>query len=396
MKSPEEQHAILCEGTERVVPEGELLRKLREERPLRVKLGVDPTAPDLHLGHTISLRKLRQFQDLGHQAVLLIGDFTAMIGDPSGRSTTRPELTRDEVRRNAQTYQEQAFKILDRDRCELRFNGDWFSMFTMEEVVRLCAQYTLARMLERDDFGRRYKAGDPIGMHELLYPLLQGYDSVEINADVEIVGTDQTFNILVGRDLQRDRGATGQVALLLPILEGTDGTLKMSKSLGNAIAIQDPPREMFGKIMSISDPLMARYYAHLSSVRPQDWHHLHPLEAKKRLAGELVARFHGAGAAADAQRFFERRYQEKKLVDPEVHALVPEADGAVWICKLLREIQFAPSTSEARRLIQQGAVRVDGAVIRDLDYRFQLGKDSLVQVGRRRLARVEARRPAGT
>lgn len=395
MKSAEAQHAIICEGTERVIPEADLLRKLREGRPLRIKLGVDPTAPDLHLGHTIALRKLRQFQDLGHRAVLIIGDFTALIGDPSGRSATRPALTREEVQRNAQTYQEQAFKIVDRKRCDLRFNGEWFSTFTMSDVVRLCARYTVARMLERDDFGRRYKAGDPIGVHELLYPLLQGYDSVKIDADVEIGGTDQTFNILVGRDLQRDAGGDGQVALLLPILEGTDGTLKMSKSLGNAIGIQDPPRDMFGKIMSISDVLMARYYAQLSMTPPDQWRSLHPLEAKKRLARELVARFHGGEDADDAQRFFEQRHQARELVDPEEHALVGDADGAVWICRLLCEVRFAPSRSEARRLIQQGAVRVDGAIIRDVDYRFRLGSDSLVQVGRRRLARVGARKTGG-
>lgn len=388
MKDPEEQHAILCRGTERILPEGELLRKLSEERPLRVKLGVDPTAPDLHLGHTIALSKLREFQDLGHQAVLVIGDFTAMIGDPSGRSAMRPVLRREEIQYNARTYQEQAFKILVPERCEIRHNGEWFSGLTMEDTVRLCARYTLARLLEREDFGRRYRTGDPIGIHELLYPLLQGYDSVVISADVELGGTDQTFNILVGRELQRDAGGGGQVAMLMPILEGTNGVQKMSKSLGNAIGIKESPREMYGKLMSISDELMLRYQQRLSRSSPREHADLHPLEAKKRLARELVERFHGAAAADGAQRFFEGRHQERELVDPEEHELAAEGDDGIWICKLLREIRFAPSTSEARRLVQQGAVRVDGVVVKDVDYRFRRGKDSLVGVGRRRLARV--------
>lgn len=388
MKRPEEQYAILCRGTERILPEGELLRKLREGRALRVKLGVDPTAPDLHLGHTIALSKLREFQDLGHQAVLVIGDFTAMIGDPSGRSAMRPVLSPEEIQRNARTYQEQAFKILLRERCEIRHNREWFSTLTMEDTVRLCAQYTIARLLEREDFGRRYRAGDPIGVHELLYPLLQGHDSVVISADLELGGTDQTFNILVGRELQRGAGGEGQVAMLLPILEGTDGVQKMSKSLGNAIGIQEAPREMYGKLMRISDELMLRYRDRLASETVGEGpEQVHPMDAKKQLARTLVERFHGAAAAEDAQRFFEGRHQERELVDPEEHELVEEGDGGIWICKLLREIRFAPSTSEARRLVQQGAVRVDGTVVKDVDYRFRRG-DSLVQVGRRRLARV--------
>jgi tyrosyl-tRNA synthetase len=389
VREPEEQLALLEAGVERLLPEGELLRKLREKRPLRVKLGVDPTAPDLHLGHTIGLTKLRQFQDLGHHAVLIIGDFTAKIGDPSGRSATRPALSDAEIRANAETYQAQAFRILSQERVEVRFNSEWFSAYRMDDVLRLCARYTVARVLERDDFGRRYAAGDPIGIHELLYPLLQGQDSVVVGADIEIGGTDQTFNILVGRELQRDPGTEGQVAVLMPILEGTDGTQKMSKSLGNAVGIQDAPREMFGKLLSISDEVMRRYYERLSRVSWADRATLHPLEAKKLLAWELVARFHGEAAATDAQGFFERRHQERQLADPEEHRVAPEADGGVGICKLLREIRFAPSTSEARRLVRQGAVRVDGETIRDVDYRFRIGTDSLVQVGRRRLARVQ-------
>jgi tyrosyl-tRNA synthetase len=387
--SPAEQIELIRAGTERIVPEAALREKLEEGRPLRVKLGVDPTAPDLHLGHTIVLEKLRQFQDLGHEAVLLIGDFTATIGDPSGRSATRPALERGEILHNARTYQEQAFRILDRERCVIRFNGEWLSLLRMEDVVRLCARHTVARLLEREDFGRRYAAGDPIGLHELLYPLLQAYDSVEIDADVELGGTDQTFNILLGRDLQRDYGRPGQVAVLLPILEGTDGAQKMSKSLGNAIGILDPPREMYGKIMSISDDLMKRYYARLTSLPATAVSSDLPLEAKKRLAHLLVARFQGREAADDAQRFFEQRYQGRQPVDPEAHRVAADSDGAIWICRLLREVGFAPSTSEARRLVLQGAVRVDGRVVRDVDHRFRLGIDSLVQVGRRRLARVD-------
>jgi tyrosyl-tRNA synthetase len=390
--TPEDQLRAIEKGTERIVPEAELVQKLRHGRPLRVKLGVDPTAPDLHLGHTLGLTKLRQFQDLGHQAVLVIGDFTATIGDPSGRSATRPNLSRAEVEHNAQTYQEQAFKILDGDRCEIRYNAEWFTRFTMDDVVRLCASYTLARMLERDDFGRRYASGDPIGLHELLYPLLQGYDSVEIRADVELGGTDQTFNILVGRDLQRDAGGDGQVAVLLPILEGTDGVQKMSKSLGNAIGIQDNPRDIFGKVMSISDALMARYDELLAIGIASEKPDLHPLDAKKLLAYRLVKRFHGEEAATDAQRFFEERHQQRRPVDPERREVAVGPESTVWICKLLRDLGFARSASEARRLISQGAVRVDGTVVRDVEYQFKVGADSLLQVGRRRLARVQAQR----
>jgi tyrosyl-tRNA synthetase len=393
--TPHEQLAAIRHGCDRIVPEDELVQKLGESRPLRVKLGVDPTAPDLHLGHTLALTKLRQFQDLGHHAVLVIGDFTALIGDPSGRSATRPSLDRTDVERNAATYQDQAFRILDRGRCEVRFNSEWFSRFTMDDVVKLCASYTIARLLEREDFGRRYRAGDPIGLHELLYPLLQGHDSVEVNADVEVGGTDQTFNILVGRDLQRNAGSAGQVAVLVPILEGIDGVQKMSKSLGNAIGILDPPREMFGKIMSISDVLMVRYDEHLNVIGTAERDTLHPLDAKKRLAYGLVSRFQGEEAATDAQRFFEERHQQRRPVDPERYAVPEGAEATVWICKLLRDLGFARSASEARRLIAQGAVRIDGTVIRDTDYQFRVGTDSLVQVGRRRLARVEREKAAG-
>jgi tyrosyl-tRNA synthetase len=390
---PRAQFDAIRRGAERIVPEEALLSKLAEGRPLRVKLGVDPTAPDLHLGHTVALQKLRQFQDFGHQAVLVIGDFTAMIGDPSGRSATRPALDRAAVEGNARTYQEQAFKVLSRERCELRYNGEWLGQLRMDDVVRLCSQFTVARMLEREDFGRRYTTRDPIGIHELLYPLLQGYDSVEIRADVEIGGTDQTFNILVGRDLQRHAAHAGQVAVLLPLLVGTDGVQKMSKSLGNAIGIAEPPRDIFGKIMSIPDSALSRYFELLAGATESLADTDHPLEAKKRLASLLVRRFHSADAAQEAQVFFERRHQQRELIDPADHAVVSDADGAIWICKLLRDVAFAASTTEARRLISQGGVRVDGAVVRDVDYRFRIGQDSLLQVGRRRLARIIAATP---
>ncbi len=387
------QFDAIRRGAERIVPEEALLSKLGEGRPLRVKLGVDPTAPDLHLGHTVALQKLRQFQDFGHQAVLVIGDFTAMIGDPSGRSATRPALDRATVERNARTYEEQAFKVVTRERCELRYNGEWLGQLRMDDVVRLCSKYTVARMLEREDFGRRYAAGDPIGIHELLYPLLQGYDSVEIRADVEIGGTDQTFNILVGRDLQRHAAHSGQVAVLLPLLVGTDGVQKMSKSLGNAIGIAEPPRDIFGKIMSIPDSVLPRYYELLAGETEALAETDHPMEAKKRLASLLVRRFHSADAAHEAQVFFERRHQQRELIDPADHSVLADADGAIWVCKLLREVAVVESNAEGRRLISQGGVRVDGSVVRDVDYRFRIGRDALLQVGRRRLARIVAMTP---
>jgi tyrosyl-tRNA synthetase len=389
--SVDAQLAPLQRGVVGTYPEDGLREALRLGRRLRVKLGIDPTAPDIHLGHTVVLTKMRQFQDLGHQAVLIIGDFTALIGDPSGRSATRPPLTENEVEANARTYQEQVFKILDRDRTEVHRNAVWLRSLRMEDVIRLAGRVTVARMLERDDFKNRYQHGVPIGMHELLYPLMQGYDSVVIKADVELGGTDQTFNLLVGRDLQRDAGQGGQVAMVLPLLEGTDGTNKMSKSLGNHIGITEPPEEMYGKIMSLSDALMLRYYELLSlapearqeAVREKQ---LHPMEAKKALAAELVERFHGADAALKAGRFFEERFQKRTPHEPS-RVQVRTNAGELWICQLLKEIGFAASTSEARRLVAQGAVRVDGEAV-DVSFRFRRGVNSLLEVGRRRVATV--------
>ena len=389
--SPEAQLDALRRGVVGILPEEELLARLRSGKSLRVKLGVDPTSPDIHLGHTVPLVKLRQFQDLGHQAVLIIGDFTALIGDPSGRSTTRPVLSRAEIDANARTYGEQVFKILDRRRTEVRHNSEWLAALSLEDVVRLTARMTVARMLERDDFQERYEAGTPIGLHELLYPLLQGYDSVAVRADVELGGTDQTFNLMVGRDLQRDAGQAGQVAMVLPLLEGTDGVQKMSKSLGNHIGIAEAPEDMYGKVMSLSDGLMVRYYELLSRADAEHREairrgRLHPMEAKKALASELVERLHGRAAAEAAARFFEERFQKRTAHRPKPVRLSTEANE-VWICQLMKDVDFAPSTSQARRLVAQGAVKVDGKPV-GVDYRFRRGRDRLLEVGRRRLAEI--------
>ncbi len=395
--TPCEQFTWLTRNTVRVYTDDDLRTRLDSGRPLRVKLGVDPTAPDIHLGHTVVLTKLREFQDLGHQAVLIIGDFTARIGDPSGRSATRPQLSGEEISANAATYLDQVFRVLDRERCEIHYNGAWFARFSFEDVVRLAAKTTVARMLERDDFQKRYQAGAPIGVHEFLYPLMQGWDSVVVRADVELGGTDQTFNLLVGRDLTRDAGSPGQVALVTPLLEGLDGVQKMSKSLGNHIGINDRPEDMYGKLMSISDALMQRY-ADLLGRRDGSGRAavlggaLHPMEAKKALAHEIVARFHGSARADEAARFFAARFQDRAANDPVPIRVVSDAPE-LGICQLLKQIGFASSTSEARRLVSQGAVRVDGEPV-GLDFRFQAGRDRLVGVGRRRLAAIELVRPA--
>jgi len=319
MRSFDEQLAVLRRGTVDVLPEGELLAKLREGRPLRVKLGADPSAPDLHLGHVVALNKLRQFQDLGHVVIFLIGDFTGMIGDPTGRSETRKPMTSEQVRANAETYRQQVFKILDPARTEVRFNSEWMDRMSAREMVRLCAHYTVARMLERDDFAKRYEEEHAIGVHEFLYPLVQGYDSVALRADVEVGGTDQRFNLLVGREIQKAYGQAAQVVVTLPLLEGTDGVQKMSKSLGNAIGIADRPDDMFGKLMSISDAMMLRYYEVLlgedvKALRTQiESGAVHPMEAKKRLARTIVARFSGEETGRREQQRFERQFQERRL-----------------------------------------------------------------------------------
>ena len=391
VSAAEAQLRVLRRGAVSILPEEELRERLQAGQPLRVKLGVDPTAPDIHLGHTVALTKLRQFQDLGHHAVLIIGDFTALIGDPSGRSATRPPLAPETVAANSATYEAQVFKVLDRERTEVRRNAEWLSKLSLREVTSLAAHMTVARMLERDDFRQRYRDGTPIGLHEFFYPLLQGFDSVVVDADVELGGTDQTFNLLVGRDLQRDAGKRGQVALVLPLLEGIDGTRKMSKSLGNQIGISEPPEEMYGKVMSLSDPLMVRYYELLSTATTDEQDairrgEVHPMEAKKALAAEIVSRFHGVDSANHAAEFFRVRFQEQGAFQP-AQLTIDTASDDIWICRLLKDIGFVASTSEARRLVAQGAVRVDGLTV-GLDFRFRRGVHRVVGVGRRRLAEV--------
>ncbi|RMD84733.1 MAG: tyrosine--tRNA ligase [Candidatus Dadabacteria bacterium] len=391
--SIDEQIAHIKRGIVELISEDELRAKLGRGRPLRVKAGFDPTAADLHLGHTVIMHKLRHFQELGHHVLFLIGDFTARIGDPSGRSETRPTMQPEEIARNAETYREQAFKILDPERTEVVWNGSWMEKLSAADLVRLAAHATVARMLERDDFEKRYKSRQPIGVHEFLYPVIQGYDSVALEADVEIGGTDQKFNLLVGRDLQRAHGQEPQVVVTLPLLEGLDGRQKMSKSLGNAIGITEPPGEIYGKVMSISDELMLRYYELLSDRPAADVEEIragrvHPMEAKKQLAAEIVARYHGAEAAERAAEEFARRFQQGGLPDEVPEFVWSGGEESVWICRLLKESGLVRSTGEARRLIKQGGVRLDGDRVGDAELEVAAEGEVLVQVGKRRIARV--------
>jgi len=397
MKSTAEALAIIRRGTREILVEDALRKKLSEGRPLRVKAGFDPTAPDLHLGHTVLINKLRQLQGLGHQVLFLIGDFTGMIGDPTGKSATRTPLTPDEVSENAKTYQEQIFPILDPERTQVVFNSGWMNEMRAADLVQLAAKHTIARMLERDDFSKRFKFGQSIAIHEFLYPLVQGYDSVALEADIELGGTDQKFNLLVGRQLQEAYGQEPQVAITLPILEGLDGVQKMSKSLGNYIGIADPPDDMFGKLMSISDELMWRYLE-LLSLRPVSeidaWRRAvaageNPRDVKFRLAEELVTRFHDPTAARRAQEDFIARFRKGAMPDDMPHiTLLPREGGKLPIANLLKDAQLAKSTSEALRLIGQGAVRVDGERIDDHALGFGSGTTHVYQVGKRRFARV--------
>jgi tyrosyl-tRNA synthetase len=401
--SAKEQMAVLLRGTVDVLPDGELERKVAASaasgRPLRVKLGADPSAPDLHLGHAVVLRKLAQFQQCGHEVVFLIGDFTGMIGDPTGKSETRKPLTREQVQANARTYQEQVFKILDPERTTVRFNSEWMDAMRPADIVRLCAHYTVARILERDDFAKRMRESRPIGIHEFLYPLVQGYDSVALRADVEVGGTDQRFNLLVGRELQKAYGQESQCVLTMPLLEGTDGQQKMSKSLGNAIGIADPPEEMYGRLMSLSDEGMVRYAELLSDETPDlaarmaDGK-LHPMQAKKDLARELVGRFHGRAAGDAAQRYFEERFQKRADFAPEEASVVADGDAGIALFALVAKVGFAASNSEARRLIAQRAVRLDNEVVEDATRTVPVGGEVLLAVGRRRVARVRVLAPA--
>ncbi len=387
---------ILRRNAETLLPEEDLARKLeryyREGKPLRVKLGIDPSAPHLTLGHAVVLRKMRQFQDLGHTAVLIVGDFTRRIGDPSGRAKTRPPMSSEEIQRNMASYKEQAFKILDPDRTEIRYNSEWLGKLTFEDVIHLTAKYTVARMLERDDFKRRFEEGIPITIMEFLYPLAQAYDSVAIRADVELGGSDQRFNLLIGREIQREYGQEPQVILTMPLLIGTDGVHAMSQSRGNYIGIAEPPEEQFGKLMSIPDELMPQYVALLTDLDWGELEKLHPKEAKKRLAWEIVRQFHGEEAADRARRHFERVFEQEKPPEemPEVRVppeLVDDA-GTVWIIDLLAVSGLVSSRSEARRLVEQGGVWIDGKRIASKDARIELKGTLVLRVGRRRFARI--------
>lgn len=383
-------------GAEEILVKAELVEKLKKGQPLRVKAGFDPTAPDLHIGHTVLINKMRQFQDAGHDVIFLIGDFTGMIGDPTGKSATRPALTEEQVQQNALTYKEQIFKILDPEKTEIAFNSTWMSRMSPAQMIQLAAKHTVARMLERDDFNKRYKGGQPIAIHEFLYPLVQGYDSVALKADVELGGTDQKFNLLVGRELQRQYGQEQQIVMTMPLLEGLDGVNKMSKSLGNYIGITDVPNDMFGKIMSISDELMWRYFE-LLSFRPLSEVKqfkesveagANPRDIKFLLAEEIIARFHDRSAATAAREEFIARFQKGNMPDdiPEV-ALECDAEG-LPIANLLKNAGLVGSTSDAFRMIKQGAVKIDGEKIEDRNLLIKKGSKAIFQVGKRKFAEV--------
>jgi tyrosyl-tRNA synthetase len=384
-------------GCDELLVESELVEKLKTGRPLRVKAGFDPTAPDLHLGHTVLINKLKHFQDLGHQVIFLIGDFTGMIGDPSGKNVTRPPLSREQVLANAATYKEQVFKILDPDKTEVLFNSTWFETLGASGMIRLAAQHTVARMLERDDFAKRYGNGQPIAIHEFLYPLCQGYDSVALEADVELGGTDQKFNLLVGRELQKHYGQASQCVLTVPLLEGLDGVNKMSKSLGNYIGIYEPPQEIFGKLMSVSDPLMWRYYdllsfrseAEIARFKQDADAGKNPRDIKVALAEEIVARYHGQAAATAALADFEARFRQGAIPDemPEFE-LHTESAAGLSIVQALKQARLTASTSEAIRMIEQGGVKADGAKVSDKALLLPVGTPVVLQVGKRKFARV--------
>jgi len=396
MTNFKEQLAELMRGTDEVLPEDGLAKKLEEGRPLVVKAGFDPTAPDLHIGHTVLINKMRQFQQFGHEVVFLIGDFTGMIGDPSGKNATRPPLSTEEIKKNAETYEAQIFKILDEDRTRVEFNSTWMSELGSAGMIQLAARHTVARMLERDDFKKRYESGQPISIHEFLYPLVQGYDSVALKADVELGGTDQKFNLLVGRQLQQDYGQAPQVVMTTPLLEGLDGVQKMSKSLGNYIGITEPPGEMFGKIMSISDDLMWRYFEVLSFRSLDDIAALkrsvaegrNPRDAKFELGQEIVARFHGKAAAEGALAEFIARFQQGAMPEEIREVSIASDNGSMGIAHLLKGADLVSSTSEAFRMIQQGAVRIDGERVEDRDLQVAVGSTHVYQVGKRKFARV--------
>jgi tyrosyl-tRNA synthetase len=396
MSSIREQVAELSRGTDEVLPEDGLENKLRQGRPLVVKAGFDPTAPDLHIGHTVLINKMRQFQQLGHDVVFLIGDFTGMIGDPSGKNATRPPLSPEDIRANAETYESQIFKILDEDKTRVEFNSRWMGKMDAAGLIRLAARHTVARMLERDDFSKRYRNGQSISIHEFLYPLVQGYDSVALKADVELGGTDQKFNLLVGRQLQQDYGQEPQIVMTTPLLEGLDGVQKMSKSLDNYIGITEKPGEMFGKLMSISDDLMWRYFEVLSFRSLEDIARLkqavadgmNPRDAKFELGHEIVARFHDDAAAEGARREFIARFQKGAMPDEIPETALDSRDGKLGLAHLLKSAGLVSSTSEAFRMIKQGAVRIDGERVADRGLEIEAGSTHVYQVGKRKFARV--------
>jgi tyrosyl-tRNA synthetase len=391
---------LILRGVVEVIQHSELeskvTRSIKEHRPLRVKAGFDPTAPDLHLGHTVLIHKLKHFQDLGHEVIFLIGDFTGTIGDPTGVSETRKVLTKAQVEDNAKTYQRQIFKILDPHKTTIEFNSRWMGTMKADGLIELAAHYRVARMMERDDFQKRYQEQKPISVHEFLYPLVQGYDSVALKADVELGGTDQKFNLLVGRDLQRDYGQEPQVVITMPLLEGTDGVKKMSKSLGNYVALEDVPRDMFGKIMSISDDLMIRYYELLTTENLSDIKRTHPMEAKQRLARLVVERYHGEQAARQAGEGFQQRFQDRGFPsEPDIRLTLTKSDlntdGAIALTDLIAKTGLVPSKSEARRLIIQGGLEVDGEkqIDANIVLRPRAGRAYRMKIGRRKFALIQ-------
>lgn len=402
MLTPEEQFHIIQSGAAQIVPEDALMEKLKRNKPLNVKLGVDPTAPDIHLGHAVPLRKLRQFQDMGHEVTLIIGDGTALIGDPSGRNTTRPQLSREQVKANAQTYVDQAFKVLDPEKTTLRYNSEWILDLNMEELLKLLSNFTVARILERDDFHNRYTSGQPISLHEFLYPVMQAYDSVVINADVELGGTDQLFNLLAGRELMEKMGMEPQVCLTLPLLEGTDGVKKMSKSYGNYIGLTDEPNDMFGKVMSLPDELMVKYYRLASTMPVADIDaieagladgSLHPNRVKRDLAQNIVAAYYNEAAALEAEAAFDRVFKNHdmptEIADFEAD-LTPNDDGLVYLAKIIHDAGMTQSVGDARRMIDGGGVRIDGEPVPAKQYNVAPDtiKGHVVQVGKRKYARI--------
>ena len=392
----QESLTLIRRGAEEILREEELEKKLAEGRPLRIKAGFDPTAPDLHLGHTVLLNKLKQFQDLGHEAIFLIGDFTGMIGDPTGKNVTRKPLTREEVIENGKTYEQQIYKILDPEKTQIKFNSTWMDAMSPAELIQVAAKHTVARMLEREDFNTRYKSGQPIAIHEFLYPLIQGYDSVALKADAELGGTDQKFNLLVGRQLQESYGQKPQVVLTMPLLEGLDGVQKMSKSLGNYIGIAEPFDEMFGKIMSISDDLMWRYLELLSFTSMAEivqWKKAceagsNPREVKVRLGQEIVQRFHGATAARQALENFEARFKQGLIPEDLPVQVLAVPESGYPIAALLKDLGLTASTSESNRMIQQGGVKLDGERVSDQKLLVQAGGTHIAQVGKRKIAKV--------